>query len=128
MSKLDAVQTLWEQAKKSGQNMDDLEILLEDYKVMLNDVMASGDEYRKSLRRLYEEIPDLHRLVGKKHDAILKGRLQDAISILKKTVSVAETPPTTEAPNPEVTGTDTTELSVEEERKPFRNMPSLGMD
>ena len=128
MAYLESIQLLNERIRKSGPGMADLEKLLDDYKALLTQVTAAGDEYRKDLRRLQEELPDLQRLVGRKHDAILKGRLQDAIVMMKKKVEAIEQP-TAEAPEPQTAdGADSADISIQEEPKRFRNIPKLGMD
>ncbi len=132
MSKLDAIKSLWQRAKAADHNTESLSTLLADYTRTLNEVMADGDDYN-SLRRLREELPDLQRLITKKHDAILKGRLQDGIGALKKKVEEVEAPPlpVTEAEVPDAGGAGETIVSLQEDeapKKPFRNMPSIGMD
>jgi hypothetical protein len=132
MSKLPIIQSLWDRVKKNGQTTEDLSALLDDYKDVLQDVMRESDDYKSSLRRWQEEIPDLQRLIPKKFDAILKGRLQDAIGALKKKVEAVEAPPVVEEEvAPQVPGADAPVVGIGEEeevKKPFRNMPSLGMD
>jgi hypothetical protein len=126
MKYLEQVQTLWSRAKGGTHDLATLATLLEDYKTLLGQVMTSDESYRAGLRRLQEELPDLQRLITRKHDAILKGRLQDAIVALKKKVEVVEAP----IAEPDVPATATADESgnITEEKRPIRNMPTLGMD
>jgi hypothetical protein len=129
MEKLPAVKALWDRVKKPNQSLDELSKLLQDYEVVLKDVCASSDDYKNGLRRQIEELPDLQRLVGKKHGPILQGRIQDGTSMLKKKVEAVELPSEIEEPRTGTLGADSTVVSLqEEERKPFRNIPTLGMD
>lgn len=130
MKNTEHVQALWERIKKPNVNLADLSTLLEDYKGVLGNIMAGDEDYRSSLRRLHEELPDLQRLVGKKHDAILKGRMQDAIGALKNKIDAGETPPEPETQTPALLGSDAAIIALQEEQapKPSRNMPNIGMD
>jgi len=126
MTKTEMVQALWAHVRQPNHSLEDLEQILEVYKDTVADFASSSPEYRKALLHTHEEFPDLQRLVGKKHDAVLRGRLIDAITSLKKKVADIESPvlPGTdeaEPPKPAVEG--------EEGEKPkFRILPSLGMD
>lgn len=131
MSNSENVQALWERIKKPKLSLGDLSSLLNDYQSVLTEVMASRDEYR-ALRRQQEELPDLQRLLGKKYDSVLQGRLQDGISAVKRKIAEVEAQPAepeTETPAP--LGADVPVIGLqegEEGSKPFRNMPTLGMD
>lgn len=127
MKNLEQVQTLWSRAKGGSHDLAALATLLEDYKAVLEGVMASGDSYRTELRRLHEELPDLQRLITRKHDAILKGRLQDAIGALKKKVEAVEAP-VEEAPVIIPAEATDDSMGLTEEKRSVRNIPNLGMD
>ncbi len=131
MDKLQVVQSLKSRLSKTAQSHEDLVQVFEDYKATLTEILRSEDTYRTGLRRQGEELPDLQRLVDKKHDPILKGRLIDGLSAIKKKVEELEAPAAPE--QQEETGAvsnGSTLLSVQEEGAPppRRNMPTLGMD
>jgi hypothetical protein len=125
MKNLEQVQTLWSRAKGASHDLAALGTLLDDFKTVLERVMASGDTYRADLRRLHEELPDLQRLITKKHDIVLKGRLQDAISALKKKVESVEAPV---EETPAAAETTNEGITVTEEKRHVRNTPNLGME
>jgi hypothetical protein len=113
--------------------MPDLETILNDYEAALNEAVAGNPDYKTKLRRLIEEVPDMRRMVPKKFDAILKGRINDGLRGFRKQVEELEAPAapaeTGSAPDPSHA---VTEVKLGEGEapaaKPFRNMPSLGMD
>ena len=50
---------------------------------------SEGPAYQDALQNVHEEFSDLERLISRKHDVILKGRLTDAIkAFMKKVESV----------------------------------------
>lgn len=115
----------------NSKGMAELEAVLNDYEGALNAAVAGNPEYRAKLRRLIEEIPDLRRMIPKKFDAILKGRIQDGLRAFRKQVEEMEAPAPTEASSPTEPSHAVTEVKIgdeEPQQKPFRNMPSLGMD
>ena len=122
------VQSLWERIKQPSLQPDALSALLADYQQTLEEISASDEELRGKLRLQREELPDLQRLITRKHDAILQGRLQDAIGKMKKLVAAPEAPPAETPGNPEQAASDIPGRPGEEARKPFRNMPNIGMD
>lgn len=124
MNASEIAQQLWEQVRKSGQTLEQLNAILNDYQQAMDVLAANDDELRGKLRLQREEIPDLQRLITRKHDAILQGRLQDGIRKLKKLV--CPEPPATELPQAE--GNKDIATENPEPPKPFRNMPNLGMD
>ncbi len=130
MSNLEQIKGLWERAKSANHNTESLTTLLADYTRVLSVVTDSDEAYKTSLRRLREEIPDLQRLVTKKHDPILKGRLQDAINALRRKVEEVEAPPAEVAPVASQDNTDaaTGVVAPPEDGHRVRNMPNLGMD
>lgn len=116
----------------NAEGMSDLETILNDYESALNAAVAGDPEYKATLRRLIEEIPDMRRMIPKKFDAILKGRINDGLRAFRKQVEAREAPPAPvdeSAPIPSHAVTDVKLGESEEpQQKPFRNMPSLGMD
>jgi len=112
------IQFLTAQAKRSTQTHDELVEIFENYKKMLLALEASEPAYRNSLQRLREEFPDIERIIIKKHDPILKGRLTDALTSFRKKVEEVEGVKEEEEPK-------STEALPEEKR--VRNMPNLGM-
>ena len=131
MSNLETIKGLWERVRSANHNTESLTALLGDYSATLGTVTDTNEEYKTALRRLREEIPDLQRLVTKKHDPILKGRLQDAIHALRKKVEEVEAPPAEEAQPAEQednTGAEAAVTPQPEAGSRHRNMPNLGMD
>lgn len=131
MSQLEAVKALGTKLNQPGLRMDDLASLFEAYKQVLAGVMASDASYQTSLRRQHEELPDLQRLIGKKHDAILKGRLTDGLRAVRKKIEELEQPDMQQPEATEAPGTDapgTTPDAPDQQERRFRNMPTLGMD
>lgn len=136
MNKSEMVQSLWQRIKQPKHNMEQLTQIFAEYKAMVADFATSSADYREALLHMHEEFPDLQRLVGKGHDAVLKGRLVDAINSLKKKVAmlsgeVEEAPIVEETPLPP-TPTEPAAENLEnkdtEEKPKFRITPSLGMD
>lgn len=119
MNKVEMIQFLQTQAKRPTQTHDELVEVFENYKTMLIALEASGPDYRKGLQRLREEFPDIERIVIKKHDPILKGRLIDALSTFRKKVEELEGTADEAVETP-------TEEPLNGERR-VRNMPNLGM-
>ncbi len=131
MNNQDTIKALLERLGKA-KNTPELEAVLDGYEAALGSAVAGNADYKPKLRRLQEEIPDLRRMIPKKFDAILKGRISDGLRAFRKQVEELEAPappPAAEAaPDP---SHSVTELRLGEEQaqpKPFRNMPSLGMD
>jgi hypothetical protein len=118
MNKLEMVQSLWEEIKRRSISHEDLVQIFDDYQDMVADFTKSGEPYRAALLHVHEEFPDMQRLVGRKHDEILKGRLVDAISSLKEKIELMESQ-TTESP-------ETGEPSEPETH--IRNKPNLRME
>ncbi len=118
----------------NASGIQDLESILTEYETALNAAVAGNAEYKQKLRRLIEEIPDMRRLIPKKFDAILKGRINDGLRAFRKQVEELEAPAA--APASTAGAADpshaVTELKIGDsetpQQKPFRNMPSLGMD
>ncbi|MBS1615245.1 MAG: hypothetical protein JST06_03915 [Bacteroidetes bacterium] len=125
MNAAETTQKLWERVRKSGQPLAVLSDILNDYQQALETIAAGDESMRAKLRLQREEIPDLQRLITRKHDTILQGRLQDGIRKLKKVISPEEPPA-------ELPGTESNAETMPDESptepKPFRNMPNLGMD
>ena len=119
MNKSEAIKSLSARINSRSQSMEDLTGIFEDYKMLVAQFAASDSSYGTALRHLPEEFPDLQRLIGRKHDAILKGRLIDAISLLRKKVEALE-PQQIEQP-------EQSEESPAGEKR-VRNTPNLGMD
>ena len=120
MNNAERVKHLWARIKERSHSLDDLSQIFTDYKSIVSDISADEASNHIALRKLIQEFPDLERLIGRKYDAILKGRLIDAISILKKRIEELETQDNSEPLK-----------SADEEagnEKRVRNMPSLGMD
>ena len=132
MNKSEMVQSLWERIKQPKHTMAVLTQIFEEYKATVADFAASSPEYQKALRHTPEEFPDLTRLIGKGHDAVLKGRLIDAIGALKKKVAELDPPPVEEAPQPTLeapaTEASASEEGAQPEKPKFRITPTLGMD
>jgi len=84
----------------------------------VSELAALSPAYKSALQHLPEEYPDLQRLVGRKFDAILKGRLIDAISLLKKKLELLD--PEDAAPTQSVDDADL--------QGRVRNAPNLGME
>jgi hypothetical protein len=116
MNKSDAIKALSARLSSRSQNMEELTAIFEDYKILVGEIGALDPTYRIALQHLPEEFPDLQRLIGRKHDAILKGRLVDAISLLRKKVEALE-PQQGEQPEESPAG-----------EKRVRNTPNLGME
>jgi hypothetical protein len=116
----------------NASGMADLETILNEYEAALNEAVGQNADYRPKLRRLIEEVPDMRRMVPKKFDAILKGRINDGLRAFRKQVEELEAPAPTEtsqaAPDPSHSVTEIKIGEEEPQSKPFRNMPSLGMD
>lgn len=138
MNKTEMVQSLWQRIKQPKHNMEQLTQIFAEYKALVADFVSSGEDYRQALLHTHEEFPDLQRLVGKGHDAVLKGRLVDAINSLKKKVATLSgevdgpgpveeivAPQTSSAPE---TMLETPENNETEVKPKFRITPSLGMD
>ncbi len=121
------VQGLWERIRQPKHTMPVLNQIFEEYKALVTEFKADSEDYVKALKHTHEEFPDLSRLIGKGHDAILKGRLMDAIGALKKKVTELEAPPADESSAP-TADAEKTASDQEAEKPKFRNMPSLGMD
>jgi len=119
MNKSELVQALSARINSRSQSFEELEQIFEDYKALVGELAASGPAYKSALQHVPEEFPDLQRLVGRKHDAILKGRLIDAVSILKKKVEGLEAQNAEPLEKPE-------EAPAPEKR--IRNTPNLGME
>src|SRR4051794_17191990 len=93
MNKSELVQSLWEEIKRRSISHEDLVQIFDEYQDMVSDFSKSGEPYRTALMHMHEEFPDMQRLVGRKHDEILKGRLLDAIGIFKKKIEAIEAAP-----------------------------------
>ncbi|MEO6830839.1 MAG: hypothetical protein ABI378_01320 [Chitinophagaceae bacterium] len=138
MNKTEMVQSLWQRIKQPKHSMEQLTQIFAEYKAMVADFVSSGEDYREALLHTHEEFPDLQRLVGKGHDAVLKGRLVDAISSLKKKVAklsgeVEEPIVAEEIVMPETQSVVDSAVDISENKEPevkpkFRITPSLGMD
>ena len=127
MNKSEIVQSLWQRIKGSKQSHEDLVAIFQDYQDTVTEFSLSSESYRAALLRAPEEFPDLQRLVGRKHDEILKGRLIDAISSLKKKTEAIEAPDTSTS----IGGTSDQSVSTSEEPTPethIRNKPTLRME
>lgn len=125
MNHLEMVTSLWERVRKPGLDMATLSSLIGELETALHEVSAANPEWQSKLRAQREEIPDLHRLVTRNFGPVLQGRLQDSLSKLKKLVTPEPIVPEATEENsaqPNETG------ETPQERKPFRNMPNLGMD
>lgn len=127
MIQAESLQVLWERVRKPGLDLEALSAILDELQRILEDIAASDAELRSKLRMQREELPDLRRLITKKHDAILQGRLQDSIGKIKRLLAAPEASPA-ETPESNEDGTNGEEGAAQQERKPFRNMPNLGMD
>lgn len=135
------VQSLWQRIKQPKHSMEQLKQIFAEYQALVVAFSITSTDYKVALLHTPEEFPDLERLVKKGHDAVLKGRLVDAINTLKKKVEqisgLKEAP--AEPETTEVAATDTP-INLEQEsttptaeddpeKKPkFRITPSLGMD
>jgi hypothetical protein len=119
MNKTAAILALSARINSRSQSLEELTQIFEDYKILVAELAGTDAAYKSALQHLPEEFPDLQRLVGRKHDAILKGRLIDAVSTLKKKVEGLE------APNVEPLEKQEEATSPE---KRIRNTPNLGMD
>lgn len=129
MNRLEVLQALTARINKPGHNLDSLTQIFEVYKALLSEAMAD-EAYRNGLRRASEELPDLQRLIGKKHDAVLKGRLTDAIRTFRQLAEAAEKAEVPE--DPVATGQSIDNPAGTNEQpdngKHVRNIPTLGMD
>ncbi|MBS1645420.1 MAG: hypothetical protein JST21_15475 [Bacteroidetes bacterium] len=142
MNQQEMVQRLWQQIKQPKHSMEQLKQIFAEYQALVVAFSITSTEYKAALRHTPEEFPDLERLVKKGHDAVLKGRLVDAINALKKKVEMISG--VVDAPDPEVpqmAATITPNLAEppneqaapaadgDPDKKPkFRITPSLGMD
>ena len=119
MNKTEAIQALSTRLKSTSGDIESLAVIFEEYKVMVAQFSASDPALGTALRHLPEEFPDLQRLIGRKHDAILKGRLIDAISTLRKKVEALELQQIEQPDQP---------VDAPAEEKRVRNTPNLGME
>jgi hypothetical protein len=119
MTNIETVQALWDRAKQRAHTLEELTQLFNDYKETVNSLTSSTPEYKAALHYTPQEWPDLDRLIGKKHDLILKGRLIDAITNLKKKVGEIEAQVVEEQPIPD---------ELLDVAPPRRNIPNLGME
>lgn len=117
MSDLKAIDELKARLKKSSQSHDELLSVLEDYRGILKDFPLSSTEYRTLIQVRKEELPDLERIAGKKHDPILKGRLIDALNTLGLAISHSDNTSTQ----------DQDDVQDDHAIKRVRNIPNLGM-
>lgn len=118
MNKSELVQSLWDEIKRRSISHEDLVQIFDDYQDLVGDLSKSGEPYRTAVLHSHEEFPDLQRLIGRKHDEILKGRLMDAISALKKKVEAIESQ----------TEHNSEKAETVEEEQPVRNRPNLRME
>jgi hypothetical protein len=127
MNNLDTIKTLIDRLGKA-KTMPELTTILNEYEAAMNAAVMQNEAYLPKLRRLREEIQDLRRI---KFDAVLKGRINDGLRAFRKQVDELEAPPAAAndaIPDPSHAMTEVKIGEGEEPRKPFRNMPSLGMD
>ena len=125
MNSMEIAQGLWDRIKQPKHNLEELVVIFQDYKAAVTSISASDPEYKTALHYLAQEWPDLDRLIGKKHDVILKGRLMDAIAKMKKKIADLQVTPETEPEGGEKDYIPDTLLDV---APPKRNIPNLGME
>ena len=130
MTKLHTIQSLKVRLNARPQTLQDLVAVFEDYKRTVTSFISEGAPYSAALRHTHEEYPDLQRLIGKGHDAVLKGRLADALSTLRKKVEEIEKATLPDAPdnNTEAPAADTQEGNDADGKPKWRSTPTLGMD
>jgi hypothetical protein len=126
MTQVESIQILWERVRQPGQDLEALGAILDELQAVLDDVSADA-ELRPRLRMQREELPDLRRLITKKHGAILQGRLQDSIGKLR-TLMAPQAPPAETPEGNADAGNRKEDGTSGPEARPFRNMPNLGME
>ena len=118
MNNQEAITALLTRLKQPAQQSTEaLTQIFNDYKTLVADYKSAGSEYQTALQHVHEEFSDLERLISRKHDVILKGRLTDAIRAFMKKVESLHPESQTDAQG--ATGDDPTF---------HRNKPSLNMD
>lgn len=129
MNRTETVKDLAARVNKSAQSSDALMPLFEEYKSLLSETVSADSEYRVALRRFSEELTDLQRLADKKYFPILKGRIIDGLSAMRKKAEELEASAAPVSTDQQTSTADGQSKSITPEVKPpTRNMPTIGMD